>query len=183
MTTFEQYMANEAARKETHSFSCVLLDLPDAIAREVKAWGRKNVAAADLAADGRENEPHVTVLYGIHTEKSSRVRKALAGTEPFDVKLGKMSLFDAPDMEVLKIEVTSPGLFALNEKLVGSLYNTQTHPEYKPHVTIAYLKKGKGDKYKGGKDFAGKEFAAKQLTFSAWSGQKTTIRLKPPETP
>ncbi len=184
MTTFEQFMANEAAKEKTHSFSCVMIDLPDDLAQKVKSWGQRNVDTADLFVPdgrrtGRETEPHVTVLYGIHTERVSRIRRALEGVQPFTVKLGKASIFKNADMDVLKMEVTSPDLFSLNEKLSESLYNTQTHSEYQPHVTLAYLKKDKGDKYKGDKTFAGTEFEVKKVVFSSWTGVKTPIRLKP----
>ena len=118
---------------------------------------------------GRETEPHVTALYGLTGEGDSpeAVRRASAGQGPTKFKLGKLSLFSDPDKpyDVLKSDVESPDLHELNGKL-KQLPHSSDYPDYHPHMTIAYVKKGEGDRYVGRDPFAGREFTLDQLTHS-----------------
>lgn len=75
-----------------------------------------------------------------------QVQSVLQGTGPIHVTLGKLSLFRNPDADVLILSVQSPQLETLHERL-GILPNETTHKDYKPHLTIAYLKPGTGQKY------------------------------------
>lgn len=115
---------------------------------------------------GLETEPHVTALYGLTEHEPGPVEKAIAGHGPVKIRLGKMSLFDTnPDYDVLKIDVKGKTLHDLNAK-IAKLPNANTFPDYKPHVTVAYLKKGKGAKYVGDTRFEGKILTFDTLTFS-----------------
>lgn len=60
--------------------------------------------------------------------------------------LGKLDLFRHRDQDVLKINVYSPDLDHDNAVL-KQLPNTNNFPVYNPHVTVAYLKPGTGEKY------------------------------------
>jgi hypothetical protein len=102
----------------------------------------------DLADDGRETEPHVTLLYGLHGNNPVPVGNILKGTGPVMLHLGKISHFpggDGKDYDVLKCDVESRDLLWLNRKL-RKLPSTETF-KYAPHATIAYVKKGLGEKY------------------------------------
>lgn len=112
-----------------------------------------------------ETDPHVTVLYGLTKHEAAPVAKAIADHGPVTVTLGKMSLFESEDYDVLKIDVESPELRALNAKL-SKLPNENSFPDYKPHMTIAYLKKGEGKKYVGDDTFEGKKITFDTMTFS-----------------
>ena len=54
---------------------------------------------------------------------------------------------------------------------------TETHPQYIPHVTICYLKKGTGEQYIENEYFLDEEFKCEKVIFSSKSGTKTTIKL------
>jgi hypothetical protein len=56
-------------------------------------------------------------------------------------------------------------LFDLNAAL-SVLPNEQTHPFYRPHLTIAYLRKGEGAKYAGDVRFSGMTLTFDSVTFS-----------------
>jgi len=112
-----------------------------------------------------ETDPHVTVLYGLTKHEAAPVAKAIADHGPVTVTLGKMSLFESEDYDVLKIDVESPELRALNAKL-SKLPNENSFPDYKPHMTIAYLKKGEGKKYVGNDTFEGQKVTFDTMTFS-----------------
>lgn len=108
------------------------------------------VAAADLADDGREADPHVTVRYGLHAQDADAVRPAVEGAGPVGLTLAGVGCF--PDAEtgagydVLYLRVESPDLVRLHGEL-GVLPHTDTHPAYTPHATVAYLKPGRAAKY------------------------------------
>lgn len=96
---------------------------------------------------GREENPHVTVLYGIHSDVPDEdVEKLIDEVKPPKIELGKVSIFENSKFDVLKFEIDSPDLNKLNEKF-KSLPYTSDFPDYKAHCTIAYLKKGMGKKY------------------------------------
>jgi hypothetical protein len=135
---------------------------------------------ADLANDGREDQPHVTVKFGLHTNNVADVRRVLAGEPPITVRLGKTSLFPAKEgaaYDVVKVDVDSPDLHRLNKKIADALPHTDTHPTYKPHVTLAYVKPGAGKKYVGRTDLAGRTMTVGAVTFSGKDRQEIPIAL------
>lgn len=103
---------------------------------------------------GIENEPHVTVLFGFHDElvdvkELKRYVDSVMGDEALVFKLGKASLFKNPEYDVLKFDIddTNGILGKLNAAMRKKYKYTNTYPDYHPHATIAYIKKGEGQKY------------------------------------
>lgn len=147
-----------------------------------------SIPDADLAADGREDRPHVTVKYGLHTSEADKVRHAVAGFGPVPITLGKTSLFPANEkqsqrggdqFDVVKIDVESDRLRELNKLIADSLECTDTHPSYNPHVTLAYVKPGLGEKYAGRTDVEGQTLLLDRLIFSSKDRIETVILLVP----
>ena len=158
-------------------FSSTQVNLPDEVANGVRELAAR-IPDSDLADDGRETEPHITVKYGLHGNDAEAVRSLLADEPPVRVKLGKVSLFENDDADVVKIEVDSPDLHRLNKKIADALPVTDTHPDYKPHVTIAYVKPGMGKKYvESLNGLQGKEITLNALTFSGKDRTTTEIPL------
>ena len=127
-------------------------------------------------------QPHLTLKYGIVTTDVSDVMEVLEDVEPFTVTLGRISVFDNPDANVLKIDVKkTPELMAANQKICDELQTVDLHEGYKPHITIAYLKKDDKnpfyyDKFCGDQ-FAGRSFMVSEIVFSMPDGSKQTISL------
>jgi 2'-5' RNA ligase len=96
---------------------------------------------------GIEDNPHITVLYGILDGQEAAVNDIMEGQKEFSVRLARLGLFQNDKYDVLHLEVESPELHALNNELVSGLSYKNDYPEYKPHVTIAYLRKGMGERY------------------------------------
>ncbi len=161
---------------EPHKFSSTQVELPPEVAKLFLAAAAK-IPDNELGEDGREDTPHVTVKYGLHGTDPMPVRKALTGESPAKLVLGKTSIFKNPDFDVLIVEIHSPDLHRLNKKIEKSGEFTDTHPGYKPHATIAYLKPGKGKKYTGSTEFKGVRAVIPAVTFSAKDGTKTDIPL------
>jgi 2'-5' RNA ligase len=126
---------------------------------------------------GRELETHITVKYGLTTEDAEDVIKVLP-KETIKVKLGKVSLFenDEKEYDVVKVDVESDQLHKMHEAL-SDLPNEDENPEYIPHMTIAYVKKGEGKQYEGKDDLEGTEFEVKEVTFKDKKGNSRIIEL------
>ena len=99
---------------------------------------------------GREDEPHVTILYGIHSDvPDSDVEELIEGINSTKLTLKTISIFENDKYDVVKFDIigVSKGrLTDMNSKFV-ELPHTNDYPDYHPHSTIAYVKKGKGEKY------------------------------------
>ena len=165
---------------EKRDYSSSQFGLPEGIAASIKRFAA-NIPDEDLAPDtkGREDDPHITVKYGLHTENPAALKAVVAGEKPVQVKIGRTSVFKTDDADVLKLDIESPELHALNKKVGDSLEHTDTHPEYVPHATVAYIRKGLGDKY-AGRAIAGATGMKPVLdivTFSRPNEEKTEIPL------
>lgn len=167
-----------------HKFSSTQINLPPGLADQIIRWGEENIPDEDLAEDpddpsfGREDEIHVTVLYGIHDDKPGPASTICKKHKPFEVELGAVSLFKTNEKyDVVKIGVESQPLRKLNKSLLDGLDATQTFPTYRPHVTVAYVKKGRGDALDGDKTFQGTKFSADSVLFSSRTREKTPMPL------
>lgn len=169
-------------------FSSVQVALPKDMADSLKSWSKKNIPDNILYTEdghGREDYFHVTILYGIHNEDPNEVLELLKEDKKFRIQLGDISLFESEDkpFDVIKVEVKSPDLHKLNKKLTDNVEYTNDFPEYNPHVTLAYIQKGMGDRFKGLKDFEGMEAEIFNIEFSSKKKEKglTPIKLQASE--
>jgi hypothetical protein len=89
---------------------------------------------------GYETSPHVTIKYGFTPDLDKiKLASALKGTKPFIVDLIAINRFVNPQFEVIKFDAESPVLRELRSR-VDCYPNEDTHPEYHPHMTLAYVK-------------------------------------------
>lgn len=141
--------------KGPHKYSCVMINLPEELSQEIIAWGRLQVKDEDVFVDekggmGREDEPHVTVLYGLFDEKPpDMLLQVFEHTAPFDIKLGAVKIFRNGTYDVVVLEVTSPFLHAFNRNICSVVDYENDYPTYVPHVTICYCKPGTCDRLEG----------------------------------
>lgn len=169
--------------KIKRDYSSVQLNVQDRLSDEIISWGYDNIPEKyvffnpDRPSFGRENNIHITILYGVSGKDKASVGDLLKNIKPFTVRLGKMSLFFNNVFDVLKIDVDSPDLHHINSILVKNLDVFQTYPKYIPHVTIAYLNKNKGEKYKELGEFNGEKFQVNNLIFSSKDGTNHEIKL------
>lgn len=183
MAKNELFCLNIYMNNVKYSFSSVHINLPKTLSEEIINWGKKNIPESEVFKNpddpsfGREDEIHLTVLYGIHSDSAKDTKKVLAGQKPFDIELGKISIFSNEKFDVVKIGIQSKELLKLNKKFTEQIIFTNKYKEYEPHVTIAYVKKGKGWKYNGNSYFNERLFEANQVCFSSKTGRKTEINL------
>lgn len=163
-----------------HEFSSTQFNLPlDLVAHVAKSSSQ--IPDWALAEEGRESNPHVTVKYGLHTDDPEDVRNIIEQESPFAITLGKTSHFpDSGSGDVVKVDVVSPGLRALNSNISDAAKHTDTHPGYKPHITLAYVKPGMGPHFAkaDGHSLEGRSAQVDHVIFSSKNGSKTKIGLK-----
>lgn len=162
---------------EPHSYSSTQLDLNGPLKDAVLRAAAK-IPEADLHEKGRETNPHVTVKYGLHGDDPEAIRAVVESHAPIKVRLGATSIFKGAEHDVVKADVKSPELHALNKAIADAAPHTDTHPEYQPHATLAYVKPGKGEKYAGKKTLVGRSAVIDRVQFSDRSGKITEIELK-----
>ncbi|MCC6681917.1 MAG: 2'-5' RNA ligase family protein [Phycisphaeraceae bacterium] len=135
-----------------------------------------------MAPDGRENEPHITVKFGLHSADPQQVANLLKGIGPIRVKFGRISHFPpAPYSRggaVLKYDIESPDLMAINALISDRLEVTDTYKHYVPHATIAYVQPGFVAKYEGDGALTGKEATIDKIMFAGADGKRYEITLR-----
>jgi 2'-5' RNA ligase len=95
---------------------------------------------------------HVTVYYGLNNKDSDKVEEIFSKNnlninkkkEPFIISTSKFEIFSSNDeFDVVVLRVTSDELHTLHYVIDKEFENTgNTFLIYKPHITIAYIKKG-----------------------------------------
>jgi len=134
---------------QSFSYGCVMLyfDFPemDKIHSIIKK-GDVHIKPGDDSY-GLEDNPHCTLLYGLHEEVGvGQIKSIIEKFNYSSCELYNCSLFETDNYDVLKFDVRGENLSETNEEL-KKLPHTSTFPDYHPHMTIAYLKKGSGKKY------------------------------------
>lgn len=98
----------------------------------------------DWSALPAEDEPHVTLLYGLlenGNKWKDKVDTVLDGWKLKGVKITEVGTFELPDSIAVVAHIDkSPELIDGHERLT-LLPHIQTFSEYLPHMTLAYIKK------------------------------------------
>lgn len=174
----------EATDKFIYEYSCAMLNLSDDIATKVIEWARENVPEdalyinEDSGIDGYEDSPHVTVKYGLHDVEPDRLKKLIDGHGPIKIKFGLVEKFDQnPNFDVLKITVDGKDLHKLNKHISNNMPHTDTFKEYKPHVTLAYVKKNACNELISNMFFDKLEDEVYEIYFTSKTGHEHFLEL------
>jgi len=125
-----------------HSYGCVYLRIPSPVSDRVLRIGQ-SIPDTELAADGREQEIHVTALHGLTNPDPEPIFNILSHFRPIRLRLTSVSVFAGEEYDVLKIDVESDQLTQLHETL-RDLPHYAKFRDFRPHCTIAYLRPGLG---------------------------------------
>lgn len=175
---------NVKSRKYAYPYSSLQFNFPKFAAKKIIQWGEDNILDDMLYEEennmfyGREYESHVTINYGIKDESPKNIKKILSKQKSFYIECGKISVFNCDKFDVIKIEVESPELRRIN-KIVSEEIDiiTNVFNAYRPHATIAFLKKSNGDKFIGNSEFVGNRILVDRLIFSSKDGTQSTIEF------
>lgn len=116
---------------------------------QVLKVGRRAIPSSILYTDpedptyGYDNEPHVTLKYGFEPDLDrNTIAEILKGTKPFNVVLTSLNQFQNEKYDVVKFEVQKCPILTELRRRCDGYPNTDSYPDYKPHMTLAYVKKG-----------------------------------------
>jgi len=118
---------------------------------KISEFLEKTIDKEDLDEEfGIEKESHVTVLFGFLPEvNKEEIIPAMEDKVifPKDIAFNNISLFENDDYDVLKLDVESEKLKEYNKFFSDNFPFKSDFPDYHPHLTLAYIKKGEGSKY------------------------------------
>lgn len=135
----------------------------------------------DKAGFGLDKNPHVTLAYGHEEEDPETTRQAIEDIGAGEGRLSSLSTFDNPNYKVLKFDVDSPHLHALNRRVRERIAMPGlTFKDYNPHVTVAYLKPDTDiEKYRQlERLLSNRRFPVKMVRFSNPRNEYRTLLLK-----
>lgn len=173
---FEQFIGEKSG--DSYSSGCVMLYFDFPQMNKI----HDGIDSNDLYEEegdrtfGLEDEPHCTLLYGLEDSVTVKQVKEILEQHTFGTcKVHNASLFEN-DYDVLKFDVKGDSLHACNKALCELPYNNQ-YPDYHPHMTIAYLKKGTGKKYCDRMKGHEYELVPTHAVFSQPDGTKNKIKI------
>lgn len=134
-----------------HKYGCVMIDIP------VNNWDEitSSINEDDIYLESEDGEPHgisknphCTILYGLHDNVSfDMVKSAFDGTDALEIEITGIGVFENKEYDVVKFNIVpNTSLSNLNKKL-SEFPNSNEYPDFKPHITICYVKKGTGKQY------------------------------------
>lgn len=107
----------------------------------------------DLAPKGIERDPHISVFYGIkNTVPMLDIQKIVSNAE-YVLEIDRFEIFDTPKGDVLvmrpKENASLEAIRNIHAEIEHTVPTVSEFQDYKPHITVAFLKKGLGAKYIG----------------------------------
>ena len=96
---------------------------------------------------GLEKEPHVSVARLRNTVKLDNLKPLLCPLEQYKLELTSLSVFPNKYFDVLKCDIICKTLYDTHTVILEQYANNSCFDEFNPHITVAYLKKGKGQEY------------------------------------
>lgn len=176
-----QMMDMKSAGRES---GCLMAVLRPDEAVPIVNWSKENIPPGDLSVLGIEHMPHVTVRYGFRQGTDiARLRELLAQQAPIRFTLGDIKKFEGVEggtSDCLVVGVVSEDLQALRKLLDverSEDLDTPTYSEYRPHLTLAYVRPGACADLVGHAWFSGGTYVCSELVFST-PGSKEKIALK-----
>lgn len=173
----ERTMTQEEDRK-----GCLMAMVLPVHAKIIQNWSKKYIPEDILYYDGsdygREMDTHATIFYGFTPDiNDEQVKGVIKNTLPFNINLLMVDVFDTnPNYDVVILKVNSPELIRLNS-ICKKFPNENEYPDYKQHITLAYVRSGEGSKYKGIKAVSGGCVLCNTVEYSSSNGKKSKYEL------
>lgn len=128
---------------EKKRYGCLMASIPSPLANQILSWSRSVIPQKHLTMEGIQADPHITIKYGFVEDDQATIRKIreyLTSVGPIKVKLKGLDHFpDSGDGAVLLVKIDSPQLKKVNSYISKHFACEDKYPEYKPHLTLAYI--------------------------------------------
>ncbi len=158
-----------------YEFGCVMIDVPVYNWKEITSYIDVDDIYEEAGDDthGIQENPHVTLLYGLHKEVTSEMIKSVFTnfSDDITIKVYGIDIFENEKYDVVKFNVIPDGSLQYLHDELSKFPNSNQFPDYKPHITIAYVKKGCGKKYIK-PDYKYEVKNVNKITYSMPSGEK-----------
>ena len=145
---YKEFIKESQARYE---YGCVMVDYNfENWSELLSSIEQDDIYKVEGKNYGLQPRPHLTLLYGVHKEvEDEDIQKCFEGMteDDFKVQIEGVSLFENPEFDVVKLGVTKTDKLQEVYDRLSQLPNSNQFPEYKPHITIGYVKRGLGQKY------------------------------------
>ena len=108
-------------------------------------YKRKDIKGLE---SGIEKTPHITLLDGIHEDVDDKKVDEIIYNSIYSprIQLENVSIFENEEFDVVKLDIKSDEIDKMHEAL-KALPHTSFYTQFLPHVTIGFVKSGKGKKY------------------------------------
>lgn len=129
-----------------NEYGCLMAMVSPTVGPHIVKFGRTAIPQSiiynkpDDTSYGYEDEPHITLKYGYAPDlTNSDLATILQGIKPFNVILHALSQFNNDEFDVIKFDAESPVLRELRAR-ADKFPNQDKFPDYKPHLTLGYIK-------------------------------------------
>lgn len=138
-------------------YACLMLDygMPEFIKEIQKTIPEEDIYFGETEKEKEENmygiedECHITIVFGLDNDvEFKEIEKYLYPLHEYKTILVNISIFENDKFDVLKVTAKCPKAVESNNLIMENFDVHTTFKDFKPHMTIAYMKKGKADKYK-----------------------------------
>jgi hypothetical protein len=179
----EKSLQKSAASED---FACLMLHPNAKDTASLQKFFKSFVSAEDVYDNekheyGVEDQPHITILFGLHSDSAEKALRHFRGQSPVFCFIKGVSIFepDGKPYDVVKFDITGGRMQQLHKTITDAEPHTKTFADYHPHLTIAYVKRGTGKKYLGKKTaWDGKRLMGTRMRFStADCSEKTWMAL------
>jgi 2'-5' RNA ligase len=157
-----------------YKYGCIMIETPFPNWKEITSM----ISPEDLydreEGDFIQENPHLTIFYGLHSNVKTEVVEDVFRNFTGDIKIEGtgIGIFENEEFDVVKFNINPQGSLQSLFNEFMKLPNSCTYTDYSPHITIAYVKKGCGQKYINDK-FQVKVDDFDRVCYSMPNGEKT----------
>jgi 2'-5' RNA ligase len=161
-------------------FGCLMAYVSTASISRILEFGKRLITDSILyevpgEEYGRESEPHVTIKFGFSTDLTDAdVKKIIGDTKKFSVTAEGLSTFNNDKFQVVKFDIKNQNPLTKMRKLCDSFPNEDSHPDYHPHLTLAYTKVNSFPHKRTGLSIP---MTIDRMVYSPMTGEKRSYKL------
>lgn len=178
----EPMSSKEQQKVRSHEYGCLMLPVTPAVDAIVNYWMRRNIATSSLHMDdnkdGFETELHCTLKYGLPDTDPETISQILDGCGPVTLLFGKINKFEKNGFDCIHVEIESDYLRQLNSLITENIQCTTKFSDYRPHITLAWVKSGSCDHLIGNDFFSMLSDTIDEVLFANVDGEEYFISLE-----
>ena len=142
-------MASSKLKYETCSLQ---IKLPDSFIEKVQEWSRRHISDELLYDDetktyGRDTHNHITLSLGLRDDEIDAYAEIVSEYIGSELSLTNIGVFEMQNFDVIFLEVQEDDVLTqLYNKITPMANKKYVRRSFKPHVSIAFVRRGLGKK-------------------------------------